>query len=185
MPLFWFVSFANRFRRIRDKTFCFDVWLEPNPCTWHTSCIQGAGYNSKELRDSYVWSPSFVAWEMSNDRFTVPEPVLPLVSKCRVTTYPKVTKKEKKKKNKQGYSYELTQQKANEYSLCGVHLGLLPQTSLGDLFILSSSLLSLPFLVRLLPRVDLGLFLYHYLYHFLSCLHVQLLEDMCTSSLDS
>jgi len=53
----------------------------------------------------------------------------------------------------------------------------------GDLFLLSSSLLSLPFLVKLLPHVDLGLFLYHYLYTFLLCLYVQFLEDMCTSSL--
>ena len=30
-PLFWFVSFANRIKRIRDKTFCFDVRLWPNP----------------------------------------------------------------------------------------------------------------------------------------------------------
>ena len=40
------------------------------------------------------------------------------------------------------------------------------------------------FRVRLLPQVDLGLFLFHYLYLFLPCLHVQFLEDMCTSSLD-
>ena len=65
-----------------------------------------------------------------------------------------------------------------------IHLGLLPQTSLGDSLLLSFSLLSLPFLVRLLPQVDLSLFLYLYLYFFLSCLHVHFIEDMCTSSLD-
>ena len=65
-----------------------------------------------------------------------------------------------------------------------IHLGLLPQTSLGDSLLLSSSLLSLPFLVRLLPRVDLILFLCLYLYFFLSYLHVHFIEDMCTSSLD-
>ena len=74
----------------------------------------------------------------------------------------------KKKENKQGFSYELTQQTTKVYSFCGVHLGLLPQT----------------FRVRLLARVDLGLFLYHNLYLIPLCLHVQFSEDMCTSSLD-
>ena len=78
----------------------------------------------------------------------------------------------RKEKTNKGWSYELTQQITKGYSLCGVHSGLLPQTSLGDLFLLFSSLLSLPFLVRLLPRVSLGLFLYHYLYIFLSRLDI-------------
>ena len=42
----------------------------------------------------------------------------------------------------------------------------MPQTSPSDLFLLSSSLLSLPFLERFLPQVGLGLFLYHNLYLF-------------------
>ena len=48
--------------------------------------------------------------------------------------------KRKKKRKKQGCSYKLTQQTTKGYSLCGVHPGLLPQISSGDLFFLSSSL---------------------------------------------
>ena len=62
--------------------------------------------------------------------------------------------------------FKLTQQTIKRYSFCGVHPRLLPQTSLGDSLLLSSSLPSLPFLVRLLPWVDLGLFLYLHLYFF-------------------
>ena len=129
--------------------------------------------------DLYIRSPTFVTWETSNDSFTIPKPILPLVSKSQVTHYPRVTKRKKEKK--QGCSCELTQQITKGYSLSGVHLWLLPQTSSSDLFLLSSSLLSLPCWVRLSPRVGLGLFLYHYLYLFLPCLHVQFSEDMCTS----
>ena len=50
MPLFWFMSSANRIKIIRDKTFCFDVWLGPNPHKWHTSRIHGASCNFEELR---------------------------------------------------------------------------------------------------------------------------------------
>ena len=49
MPFFWFMSFANGIKRIRDKTFCFDIWLGPNPRTRHTSCIHGEECNSGEL----------------------------------------------------------------------------------------------------------------------------------------
>ena len=129
--------------------------------------------------DSYVQNPTFVTRETSNDRFTILEPVLPLASKWRVTHYPRVTKR--KKENKQRCSYELTHHTTKGYSLYDVHLRLLPHTSQGDLFLLSFSLLSLPFRVRLLSRVGLGLFLYHYLYLFLPCLHVQFPKDMCTS----
>ena len=45
--------------------------------------------------DSYVQIPTFVTREMSNNRFTIQESILPIVSKRRVTHYPKVTKKEK------------------------------------------------------------------------------------------
>ena len=132
--------------------------------------------------DSYVQSPTFVARETSNDRYTIPKPVLPLASKWWVTHYPRVTKK--KKENKQMCSYEQTQQTTKGYSLCGVHPGLLPQNSPGDLFLLSSSLLSLPFLVRHLSGVGLSLFLYHYLYLFLPRMYVQFSKDMCMSRID-
>jgi len=52
--------------------------------------------------------------------------------------------------------------------ICGVHLGLLPQTSLGGLRLLSSPFLSLLVLVRLLPWGYLGFHLYLYLFYFAS-----------------
>ena len=140
------------------------AWAQPTHTThithtWGEVQLRRAAWDFR-----YVRSPTFVAWEMRNDRFTILELVLPFANKWWVTHYPRVTKK--KKENKQGCSYKLTQQTTKGYSLCGVHPGFLPQTSSGDLFLLSSSLLSLPFLVRLLPQVDLRVFLYHYLYLF-------------------
>ena len=54
MPLFWFMSFANRIKRIRAKTFCFDIWLRPNLHTRHTSRIHGAGCNSEEFHGIHM-----------------------------------------------------------------------------------------------------------------------------------
>ena len=130
----------------------------------------GQGATPKAVWDSYVQSPIFVARETSNDKFTIQNFFRHLqISGELLAILESLKRKEKTNKR---WSYELTQQITKGYSLCGVHSGLLPQTSLGDLFLLFSSLLSLPFLVRLLPRVSLGLFLYHYLYIFLSRLDI-------------
>ena len=184
MPLFWFVSFVNGIKRIRDKTFCFDVQFKPKfvcpkscvgfvcpksqLCTTLESCVVQLWRVAWDLN---VRSPNFVARETSNDRFIILAPVLPLARKWRVTHYPRVTKKKKENKKKVLLRANPTNNK--RIRLCGVHLGLLPQTSSGDSLILYSSLLSLPILVRLLPRVDLSLFLYLYLYLFLLCLYFQ------------
>ena len=183
IPLFWFVSFTNRIKRIRDKIFCFDIWLGLNPRTRHTSCIHGMGCNSKELR---VIRMSKVPHLLLKKQVTIGSLSQNLFFHLQANGEWLIILEslKKKKENKERCSYKLTQQTTKGYSLCGVHLGLLSQTSSSVLFLLSSSLLCLSFLVRLLPRVDLGLFLYHYLYPFLPCLHVQLPEDMCTSSLD-
>ena len=62
-----------------------------------THIIHGVGYNSEELHGiSYVQIPTFVAREMRTDRFAIPEHVLPIASKRRVTHYPRVTKKKNK-----------------------------------------------------------------------------------------
>ena len=45
--------------------------------------------------DSYVWISTFVAWETSNNKFTIPLPILPIANKRQVTYYPRVTKNEK------------------------------------------------------------------------------------------
>ena len=87
--------------------------------------------------DSYVWSPTFVTQETSNDRFTILKPVLPIASKRRATHYLRVIKK-KNKHDQQPQpstkqtrcSYELKRIYIYIYIyICGVHLGLLPQTS--------------------------------------------------------
>ena len=49
LPLFWFVSSANKIKRKRDKIFCFDVRLKPNPSIWQTTCIHGVGCNFEKL----------------------------------------------------------------------------------------------------------------------------------------
>ena len=98
MLLFWFMSFTNEIKRIRDKTFCFDVWLGPNPRTQlmaNNTHTWGGVQLCRVVWDSYVRSPTFVTWETSNDRFTILEPVLSIVSKRWVTHYPRVTKNEK------------------------------------------------------------------------------------------
>jgi len=44
MPLFWFVSYANGIKRVRHKTFCFNIRLGPNHAhgTQHTYMGRGA-----------------------------------------------------------------------------------------------------------------------------------------------
>ena len=184
MPLFWFSSFANRIKRIRDKTFCFDVRFRPNPCTRHTSHIHGVGCNSGELCGISISEvPHLLLRKQAMIGSLSQNPFCHLQANSEwLTILESLKKKKEKKKKKQTRAlFELTQQTTKGYGLCGAHLGLLPQTYPGDLFLLSSSLLSLSFLVRLLPWVGLSLFLYHYLYLFLPCLHVQFPEDMCMS----
>ena len=53
MPHFWLMSFANGIKRIRDKTFCFNLRFGPKPRLWHISHIHGMGCNSEELRGIY------------------------------------------------------------------------------------------------------------------------------------
>ena len=117
--------------------------------------------------------PPLLPREMSNGKFTIPEPVLAIASKRRVTHYPKVTEKKNKcaltssnnqtrvllqaQTTKQRCSYEL-----KRIYICGVHLRLLPQTSPGGTCLRSPSLLVL---VRLLLWVNLGLYLYLYLFY--------------------
>ena len=50
MPFFWFMSSANGIKRISCKKFCFNVRLESNPRTRHTTRIHGAGCYSAEPR---------------------------------------------------------------------------------------------------------------------------------------
>ena len=106
MPLFWFMSFVHGIKRIRDKTFCFDIWLGPNLCT------------RKVTWDSYFRIATFVTWEMSNDRFTIPKPILPIANKRQLTILELLKKKKQIKvllwaqtANKQRCSYELKKNK--------------------------------------------------------------------------
>ena len=122
--------------------------------------------------DLYVQISTFIAWEMSNDRFTILE-------------HARVTKKKKQTKvlmqaqiNKQGCSCEHKRIYIYIYIyICDVHLGLLPQTSSSGTCLPS---LSLPILVRLLPAC---LIIVGYVCEIcMICLHVQLSKDMCTNS---
>jgi len=104
---------------------------------------------------------------MSNDRFTIPEPVLPIASKRRVAHYPKVTKKEKTnmangcnhQPNKQG---ALTSLKGY-ISIVSIWGSFLKFLRVGNTCLRSPSLLVL---VRLFPRGDLGLYLYLYVFYY-------------------
>ena len=132
--LFLFMSFVNGIKRIRDKTFCFDVWLRPNPRTRHTSRIHRAGCNSKELRGIRMSEvPPFLLgkraiWgSLSQNLFCHLQENGKWLTILK--SLKKKTKKQKQKQNKQGCSYELTPQTPKGYSLCDVHLGLLSQTS--------------------------------------------------------
>ena len=164
MPLFWFMSFNNGIKIIRDNTFCFDVRLGPNPCTWHTSHIHGARCNSKELcgiRMSEV--PPLLLGKRATTGSLSQNLFCHLQTNSEWLT---ILESLKKKKKQTRALFELTQQTTKGYGLYDVHLGLFPQTSLGDSLLLSSSFLSLPSLARHFPQVNLGLFLYLYLYNF-------------------
>ena len=127
--LFLFMSFVNGIKRIRDKTFCFDVWLRPNPRTRHTSCIHRAGCNSKELRGIRMSEvPPFLLGKRAMWGSLSQNLFCHLQENGEWLTILKSLKK-KQKQNKQGCSYELTPQTPKGYSLCDVHLGLLSQTS--------------------------------------------------------
>ena len=75
------------------------AWAQPTYTT-HITHTWGRVQLQRAVWDSDVRSPTFVAWETSNNRFTIPEPVLTLVSKWRVTYYPIVTQKEKRKQTR-------------------------------------------------------------------------------------
>ena len=90
--------------------------------------------------------------------------------------------KRKRKTNKGAFWANLTNNKMIQSLWCPS--GALASNFFGWLIPLVFFTSFSTFLVRLLPQVDFGLFLYLYLYLFLPCLHVQLLKDMCTSSLD-
>ena len=98
MPLFWFVSSANGNKRIRDNVLFWRMAQAQPMHTTNNTCTWGRMSLHRVAWDSYVRSATFVTWEMSNDRFTIPELVLPIVRKRHVTHYQRVTKR----KNKHG-----------------------------------------------------------------------------------
>ena len=96
MLLFWFVSFANGIKRIRDKTFFFMYGSGPTMHTTHITYTRGGVQLWRVAWDLYVWILTFIAQEMGNNRFTIPELILLIASKRRVTHYPRITKKKNK-----------------------------------------------------------------------------------------
>ena len=140
---------------------------------------------------------------MSKTKLTILEPVLPITSKGWVTHYPRVTKK----KNKQMCSYELKQTKKGALMsfkriylyIYGVHLGLLPQSSLSGTCVLVFHLYLYLFwwvsclgvnlvsiFISTSSAVPACLIPVGYVRKIcITCLHVQFLDDMCTTCIGS
>ena len=135
--------------------------------------------------DLYVRISTFVARETNNDRFTIPERVLPIASKRQVTHYPRVAWE---KKNKQSqWPQPLTKQTRCSYKLkrihiCGIHLGLLPQTSSSGLRLWIILVFSISISTCSGKALALG---WHWSLSLslLLCLHVQFPRYRCTSSI--
>ena len=186
MPLFWFVSFANEIKRIRYKTFCFDVRLGPNPCTQHIKCIHGAGCNSAELLGIHMSKfPPLLLRKWATIGSLSQNLFCKLQAKGEWLT---ILGSLKKKNNQGQWPQPPNKQMRCSYKLemiyiCGVHLGLLCQTSPGGL-----RLRVIPvFSIYISPCSDKALASRWPWSLFLSlplplCLHVQFLRDMCTSS---
>ena len=132
IPLFWFMSSNNKNKRIRDKIFCFDIRLGPNPCTRHTTCIHGVGCNSAELCGIRMseFPPLFLGKQamigsLSQNLFCQ------LQAKGEWLTILESLKK----KNKHGQRLQPSTKQircSNELKrihFCGIHLGLLYQIS--------------------------------------------------------
>jgi len=68
--------------------------------TTHITHTWGGVQHRRAAWDSYVQNPTFVTQETSNDKFTIPESVLPLASKWQVITILKPLKEKKKEKKK-------------------------------------------------------------------------------------
>ena len=187
MPIFWFVSFANRIKRIRDKTFCSDVRLAPNPCSRHTSCIHGAGCNSGELCGICM---SEVPLLLLRKRATIG-----LLSQnlfCHLHANGKwliilESLKKKKKKKKKTNTGALTSE-PNKQQMDIVFMVSIKGSCLKLLWVTCSSS-HLHFFLYLFwwgscLRLTLVSFSISTSTFILSCLHVQFPEDMCMSSLD-
>ena len=179
------IHFTNGLKRIRDKTFCFDVWLGPNPCTWHIARIHGVGCKFAESRGirMFEFAP-LLLWKWAMTSSLSQNSFYQLQAKCEWLTILESLKK----KNKQGQRPQpSTKQTRCFYELkkiytCGVHLRLLLQTSLVGLrlwvilvFSVSISTCSGEALASRWPwslSLSLPLPL---------CLHIQFHWDMCTS----
>ena len=187
------MSSVDEIKRIRGKTFCFNVQLRPNPRTQHTKCIHRAGCNSIESRGIRM------------SEFP------PLLLRKRATTSPLsqnlfcqlqakgewlIILESLKRKNKQGQRPQPSTKKIKgllraqttkpkrvllrswKIYICGVHLGALASNFSGWLapliFSISISTCSGEALALKWPW-SLPLLL---------CLHVQFPWDMCTSLYD-
>ena len=88
--LIYDLHWQNQKNMRQNILFRRTAWAQPMHMT-HIMHTWGGVQLWKATWNSYVQSPTFVAREMSNDKFIIPKPVLPLASKWWVTHYPKVT----------------------------------------------------------------------------------------------
>ena len=109
MPLFWFVTFTHRMKRIRDKIFCFDIRLEPNLRTRHTTHIKWARCDFVESHGIHMSEfPPLLLKKRATTGSLSQNLFCQLQAKGEwLTILESLKKKTKKQTNKQRCSYEL------------------------------------------------------------------------------
>ena len=131
MPLFWFVSSTNEIKRIRDKIFCFDIRLGPNPRIQQITRIHQVGCNSTKLREIRMSEVPQVLLEKRATTGSLSKNLFcQLQAKGKWLTILESLKKENKHGQWPQPSTKRTRcsYKLKRIYICGVHLGLLTQT---------------------------------------------------------
>ena len=105
------IHFTNGIKRIRDKTFCFDVWLGPNPCTWHIARIHGVGCKFAESRGirMFEFAP-LLLWKWAMTSSLSQNSFYQLQAKCEWLTILESLKKKTNKAN--GHNHQPNKQGA-------------------------------------------------------------------------
>ena len=122
MPFFLFVSFANEIKRIRDKTFCFDIQLKPNHDIHHTYMGRGA---TQESCVEFLCLKSHLCCSGNKQQHVCyPRTCFATYKQIASDSLSQSHLKRKRKQTRE--LFKLTQQTIKGYSLCGVHSWLFP-----------------------------------------------------------